>query len=166
MEDRTAVDREMLIAWLNDAHAMEQAQIPVLEKHAEDAEGFPDIRERDERHIEETRRHAERVKECIEHLGEASSAPKNVLGSMMGNMQSLMTAPFEDKLVKNFLMDFASENLEIASYSAIVTAARDLGEEEIAGTCEEILREEEEMADWLRENLPSVVRRGRLQRSA
>jgi ferritin-like metal-binding protein YciE len=76
----------------------------------------------------------------------------------MGNIQSLMTEPFRDEMVKNFLMDHAAENLEIASYTAIVTAARDLGEEDIARTCEQILEEEREMAKWLLENLPLAVR--------
>jgi ferritin-like metal-binding protein YciE len=77
---------------------------------------------------------------------------------MMGNVQSVMTGPFQDELVKNFLMDYAAENLEIASYNAIITAARDLGEEEVARTCEQILREEQAMAGWLQENLPTAVR--------
>lgn len=153
-----AEDREILIRWLNDAHAMEQAQIPVLENHAKDAEGFPHIRARDEQHVEETRRHAELVRGCLQRLGETPSATKSLLGSMMGNVQSVMTGAFRDELVKNFLMDHAAENLEIASYSALVTAAREVGEEEIARTCEEILREEEAMAGWLRENLPTAVR--------
>jgi ferritin-like metal-binding protein YciE len=55
-------------------------------------------------------------------------------------------------------MDFATENLEIASYNAIITAARDLGEDYVARTCEQILRDEQEMAGWLQENLPTAVR--------
>jgi ferritin-like metal-binding protein YciE len=49
---------------------MEQAQIPVLENHAKDAADFPEFRARDERHLEETRRHAELVRGCLERLGE------------------------------------------------------------------------------------------------
>lgn len=151
-------DREVLIAWLNDAHAMEQAQIPVLENHARDAENFPHIRARDEQHVEGTRRHADLVRGCLERMGETPSATKSALNMMMGNVQSVMTGPFQDELVKNFLMDYAVENLEIASYSAIITAARDLGEEDVARTCEQILREEQAMAGWLQENLPTAVR--------
>lgn len=153
-----AQDREVLIAWLNDAHAMEQAQIPVLQNHAKDADAFPEIRARDEQHIEETGRHADLVRGCLERLGESPSATKSALGTMMGNAQSVMTGPFRDELVKNFLMDYAAENLEIASYNAIITAARDMGEEDIARTCEQILRDEEAMAGWLEENLPTAVR--------
>lgn len=40
--------REMLIAWLNDAHTTEQALVPILENHARDAREHPDIQARDE----------------------------------------------------------------------------------------------------------------------
>lgn len=153
-----AQDRETLISWLNDAYAMEQAQIPVLQNHAKDAEAFPHIRQRDEEHLLETRRHADLVKGCIQQLGAEPSVTKGALGTMMGTIQSVMTEPFRDEIVKNFLMDFAAENLEIASYSAIVTAARDLGEESVATTCERILGEERAMAGWLEQNLPMAVR--------
>jgi ferritin-like metal-binding protein YciE len=153
-----AQDREVLVAWLNDAYAMEKAQIPVLENHAKDAREFPSIRLRGEQHVEETRRHAELVGDCIERLGESPSATKSALGTMIGNVQSVTTGAFRDELVKNFLMDFAAENLEIASYNAIITAARDLGEDYVARTCEQILRDEQEMAGWLQENLPTAVR--------
>lgn len=131
---------------------------PVLENHARDARDFPEIRERDEQHLEATRRHADLVRGCLESLGESPSGMKSALGTLMGSVQSVATGPFQGELVKNFLMDFASENLEIASYSAIITAARDLGEEDVARTCEGVLRDEQAMADWLQENLPSAVR--------
>lgn len=153
-----AQDRELLIAWLNDAYAMEQAQIPVLENHARDAETLPHVRARDEQHLEETRRHADLVRGCLERLGESPSKVKSVFGSMMGAMQSVATGPFRDELVKNFLQDYASENLEIASYSALISAARDLNEPDIASTCERILEDERNMARWLEDNLPTAVR--------
>ena len=153
-----AQDREMLIAWLNDAYAMERAQIPVLENHAKDAAAFPAIRARDEQHLAETRRHVELVEQCITQLGEKPSQAKGLMGRMMGTVQSVVTGPAEDELVKNFLMDFASEHLEIASYTALIAGARELGEEQIATTCETILRDEQAMAGWLQENLPMAVR--------
>ena len=153
-----ASDREFLIGWLNDAYAMEQAQIPVLENHAKDARAYPHIQQRDEQHLEETRRHAEMVRGCLERLGEKPSRTKSMLGTVFGNVQSVMTGAAEDEIVKNCLMDFAAENLEIASYSALITAARELGETEIASTCERILDDERQMAHFIEDNLPNAVR--------
>jgi ferritin-like metal-binding protein YciE len=106
--------------------------------------------------MEETRRHAELVRGCIERLGEKPSTAKSLLGQMLGAGQSVATGMFRDEVVKNFLADFAAENFEIASYRALIAAARAVGDEETARVCEEILREER-MAAWLTENLPRVV---------
>jgi ferritin-like metal-binding protein YciE len=59
---------------------------------------------------------------------------------------------------KNLLSACAAENLEIAAYRALIAAAPAVGDEETAGVCEEILRDEKRMAAWLMENLPWVVR--------
>jgi ferritin-like metal-binding protein YciE len=140
---------ELLISWLKDAYSMEKALIPVLENHADDAKDYPEVRERDLRHAEETRRHMDLVEECLERLGEEPSTAKTVLGDLMGRVQAVTTAPFKDELMKNFLSDYAAEHFEIACYKALIAASRASGEPEIAATCEEILRDEEEMARWL-----------------
>lgn len=150
--------KKLLLAWLNDAYAMEKALIPILEHHARDARDYPHIRARDLDHLEQTRHHADLVKGCIERLGESPSTTKTALGSLIGTMNSVATGPFEDELVKNFLSDYAAEHLEIASYKALIAAAQEVGDRETALVCEQILWEEEDMARWLEENLPMAVR--------
>lgn len=150
--------KEMLLAWLNDAHAIEEALIPNLENHVKDAEGHPQIQARIRQHLEETRRHAELVRGCIERLGDKPSKAKAVLGKVIGGMAGLGTGPFGDELVKDFVADFAAEHLEIASYQRLIVAARELGDEATVRTCEQILPEERAMAQAIEENLPVVVR--------
>lgn len=151
------IRRETLIAWLNDAYAMETALVPVLENHAKDAKHLPEVEARDRRHVEETRRHAELVRQCLERLGETPSSAKTALGSLLGGMQAPATGMFEDEVVKNFLTDYATEHFEIASYTALIAAAREADQPEIVAACEQILREEEDMADWIRDRLPGIV---------
>ena len=55
-------------------------------------------------------------------------------------------------------MDSSAENMEIASYRAIIEAADQLGESEVARVCRQIMADEERMAEWLRDNLPILVR--------
>jgi len=150
-------DRQLLISWLNDAYAMETALIPILENHAKDASAFPAIEAKDREHAAQTRQQAERIKGCLERLGEQPSKVKTALGSLFGFLQAPATGLFGDELIKNFLMDYATENFEIACYEALITAADQLGETEIAAVCRDILQEEQQMADWIRNNLPSVV---------
>lgn len=149
--------RKCLIAWLNDAYAMEQGLIPILKNHAKDADEHPDVRARIEMHIEETRSQAERLKSCLELLGEKPSAMKSGMASFFGALQAPMTGMSSDELVKNCLTDYATENFEIACYRALILAAQELGEPAIAETCTAILAEEQQMADWLAQQLPTAV---------
>lgn len=148
---------ETLIAWLNDAQAMEHSLIQVLENHAKDAKDHPHVQARIQEHVEQTRHHADLVKGCIEHLGGTASAVKSGMGTVMGVVQGMSTALAKDELVKNALADYASEHFEIASYQALIVAARQAGDERTAGVCQDILHEEEEMARWLEQQLPSIV---------
>ena len=79
------------------------------------------------------------------------------MGSPIGNMQSVMTGAFQDELVKNCLSDSAAENFEIASYKALIAAAQEIGDQETVLACQENLREDEAMAQWLDQHLPIVV---------
>jgi ferritin-like metal-binding protein YciE len=152
-----SAEEEQLLAWLNDAYAMEKAQIPILEEHAKDARRHPEVRERDLQHLKETKQHAKDVRKCIEYLGEKPSVSKKMIGRVTGAMQSVSTEPFQDEIMKNFIMDYAAEHFEIACYRSLIAAAEEAGHPRIAQVCEEILEEEEAMAEWLHDHLPKAV---------
>lgn len=154
----SAERRRLLISWLEDAHAMEVGLVPILESHARDAARHPMIRERMERHVLETERHAEMLRACLARFGEEPSATKSVASRVLGSIEAYATGPFRDEEVKNGLMDYALENLEIAAYRALITAARTLGEIETLEVCREILREEEDMAAFLEDTWSTTVR--------
>lgn len=158
--------QELLISWLKDAHSMETGLIPILENHANDAKNYPQIQARIQQHVEETRQHANLVQGCIERHGESISAVKTGIGSLIGTVQSVATGPFEDQLVKNALADFASENFEVACYRALIVAAQQLGDQETVRVCEQILRDDQEMASWLEQNLPLTVQHMIQERAA
>ena len=149
---------KLLMAWLKDAYSMEKGLIPVLENHAKDAKDFPQIQSRIQQHVEETRTHADRLKNAIESQGESVSAVKAAVGGVIGAVQSVATGPFKDELVKNALSDFAAENFEVASYKALIAAAQQVGAAEVVRVCEQNQREDEAMARWLDQNLPTAVR--------
>ncbi len=149
--------RETLIGWLNDAYAMETGLVQVLENHANDVKDRPEMYRRIAQHLEETKMHAERVRDCVQRLGGDVSTMKTAMGAVSGFFQGRSTGASPDELVKNALADYASEHLEIASYRALIVAARALGEQHVVQVCEGILRDEEEMARWLEQSLPTVV---------
>lgn len=150
--------QDLLLAWLNDAYGMENALIQTLQNHARDAKNYPQMQAKLDQHLAQTRRHADMVKSCIERLGGSTNSVKTTLGAMMGKVQGLSTGPAADEVVKDGLADFAAENFEIASYTALIAAAQQLGDRETVATCQQILREEQEMARWLEENLPTTTR--------
>lgn len=149
--------RETLIGWLNDAYAMEKGLVQVLENHADDVKDRPEMYRKIAQHLEQTKMHAERVRECVERLGGSVSTVKTAMGAVSGFFQGRSTGASPDELVKNALSDYAAEHFEIASYRALITAARLLGENQVVQVCETILRDEQDMAHWLEQNLPNVV---------
>jgi len=152
-----ATEHEELIRWLNDAYMLELALEENLLKHANAANDFPDWRERIQQHVEETREHANAVRSCIERLGGSVSTSKAVIGEVAGRIQGLSTMMYKDEQVKNVLFDYAMEHFEIACYESLIAAAEQAGQPEVAQICEEILDDEETMADWLRAQIPLVT---------
>jgi len=149
--------KELLISWLNDAHGMENSLIKILEHQVKDARDHPPVQARLEQHLEQTKRHAQMTKECVEALGGHTSALKTGLATLFGQIQAPSTGAAKDEMVKNALTDYAAENFEIASYTALIRAAQDLNETHIATVCQQILQDEQAMADWIKQNLPSLV---------
>ena len=149
---------EQFVAWLNSAHSMEVSLAKVLENHAKDAKEFPEIQQRIEQHVDATKRHAKRVEDCLQLLGETPSSTKSLIGNITGMVQGASTGMFKDELVKNFLSDYGAEHFEIACYRSLIAAAEDLGRPEITVICEEILMEEEAMAEWIEDKIPEVTR--------
>lgn len=52
---------------------------------------------------------------------------------------------------------YVFENLEIATYTVLIAAAQEAGNTQTQMTCEQILPQEEAMADWLKEHLPEIT---------
>ena len=152
----TDKQKETLVAWLNDAHAMELSLVKNLEGKSNDADeaGKKDVKSRIDEHIEETRKHAELVKSCIERLGGDTSIAKDMMGKAMGYVQGAMNSMYNDTMVKNALESYAAEHFEIAAYTSIISAAKEIGDVETVSICSKILKEEEQMAAWAFEQIP------------
>jgi ferritin-like metal-binding protein YciE len=150
--------KERLVQWLRDAHAMEEQAEQMLSSQAKRLENYPALRDQIERHLQETRRHAERVQGCIERQGSSKSAIKDMAGKIVAVGQGLSGLFVGDEVVKGSLADYTFEHMEIASYKILIGAAEEVGDSETKRVCQEILREEEAMASWLEQNLPSLTR--------
>lgn len=149
--------RKWLIQWIRDAHAMEEQAETMLNGQVGRLENYPELRERIRQHVEETRGQAARLKTCLEGLGEDTSTLKDTGGKLMAWGQSFSGLFAGDEVMKGSLASYTFEHMEIASYTMLIAAAESLGEAEVARACEQNLREEEAMADWLLQRLPGTT---------
>ncbi len=150
---------ELLINWLKSAHSLESTLANVLENQADRATSFPELQSRLYGHREESLRHANMVERCITELGGDVSAIRAQVSKLFGEAQSKMLGTFQDTVVRDLIVGITSEQMEISSYTAIITLAEELGENRVVEICEDILQDEENMYDFLEENLEEVVRR-------
>ncbi|MRX49204.1 DUF892 family protein [Paracoccus sp. S-4012] len=150
--------REWLVMWLRDAHAMEEQAETMLTGQASRIESYPDLKDRITRHLEETKAQAERLRQCLEGMGESPSKLKDAGGKLMATGQAMGGMFAGDEVMKGSLASYAFEQMEIASYRVLIAAAEHLGEMRVAEACKANLQEEIAMAEWLASHLPGTTR--------
>ncbi len=148
---------DLVIAWLDNAYALESGLVQTLQSHAKDARDFPQLQARIQQHVEESRRHAGLVRGCVVRLGGSTSGLKSGIAAVAGKGQGVTMRPAQDRVVKNALADCSAEQMEISSYKALIAAAQDLGDQETVSMCQQILQDEEEMARFLDQQLSTIV---------
>jgi ferritin-like metal-binding protein YciE len=149
--------KDNLLDWLRDAHAMEQQAEQMLKAQASRIEHYPKIKARIEQHLQETLGQQKLLVGCIERLGGRPSAMKDAMGKVMAFGQAAGGAFNSDEIIKGAIAGYVFENLEIATYTALISAAQIVGDTETVRVCEEILPQEEAMAKWILENLPELT---------
>ena len=150
-------EQEHFITWLKDAHAFESKMLPELKAHAAQAAEHPQVQAMILQHAAETEQHAETVSRLIEQFGGSVSALKTVVGQTVGAAMGASTRLAEDAVVKNAIAEFTFEHTEIASYLSLIAAAEHLHLTEAIEPLRTILRQEEAMADWLRNQIGVVT---------
>jgi ferritin-like metal-binding protein YciE len=124
----TTTANEHLNDWLRDAHAMEEQAEKMLNAQADRLEHYPALRARIVQHIE-----------------------LMAFGQAVGGMTA------SDEVVKGAMAGYVFENLEIASYTSLIGAAKAVGDSATQTACEQILVQEKAMAAWLLEHLPEIT---------
>src|SRR5262249_51569067 len=88
------------LQWLRDAHAMEEQAEQMLRGTARRIKNYPELKAQLERHSEETRRHADMVRRCIERRGSNISALKDTAAKLVTVGQVLSGLFVRDEIVK------------------------------------------------------------------
>jgi ferritin-like metal-binding protein YciE len=143
--------KEQLIKHIDEAHAMEQNVLRMLDGMISSTDD-PQILDALEHHKVQTQNHADRMAQRLEAHGASPSAVKQI-GGVLG---ALAKMPLDfvrgEKAGRNARDGFATEHLEIASYELLRRIAQKAGDEETAQAASEIIEEEKTMANLISDN--------------
>jgi ferritin-like metal-binding protein YciE len=162
-----STSEQKVVQYLNEAHATELALVRVLQSQiAMTPRGS--YREGLERHLDETRDHAERVGARLEDLGQGGGLLTGAVGvveTVIGQALAVGKAPFdllrgsggEEKVLKNAKDACATEALEIATYTALERLAASVGDDVTARLATSIRADEERMLARVLREIPQLT---------
>ncbi|MCU6664254.1 hypothetical protein D3C75_523370 [compost metagenome] len=152
--------------WLRDAHAMEKQAESMLESMSSRIDNYPALRTRIEQHLTETRHQITVLEEILDRNNISRSVIKDSMSKMVAFGQSFGGMFPSDEIVKGAISGYVFENFEIACYTSLVAAAKQAGDTASVPALENILAEEQRMADWLLEHLPDTTEQFLLRANA
>jgi ferritin-like metal-binding protein YciE len=159
--------QQKIVQYLNEAHGSELALVRQLQAQiAMTPKG--QYRDGLETHLQETRRHAERLEARLAELGQGDNPLQAGLGaleSLIGQALALTKTPLdlvrgtggEEKVLKNAKDSCAAEALEIATYTALVRLARTAGDGKTERLAKSVLADEQKMLDRLLKEIPRLT---------
>jgi ferritin-like metal-binding protein YciE len=140
--------RDQMVAYLKDAHALEQMSLTMTATSAKAAKD-PVLRAVFEHHHEETQQHERLVRERIEAYGEKTSTIKDVgarVAALAKGAAAMVPGDTAGRLARD---GYVQEHTEIASYELLRRVADRVGDRETADVAERILANERETAEKL-----------------
>jgi len=159
--------QKKIVQYLGEAQASEHALVRVLQSQiAMTPRGT--YRTALEQHLGQTRDHAARVGERLCELGHGGNPLTAAVGtvqSVVGQALALGKTPLhllrgsggEEKVLKNAKDAYASEALEIATYTAIERLAGAVGDEQTAKLAASVRADEEQMLQRVLREIPKLA---------
>jgi ferritin-like metal-binding protein YciE len=136
---------EKLVDYIEDAHAMEQNVLRMLDSMIKTTKD-PEIKTELEEHRGATERHEARLRERLEELGEGTSKPKEaalVAGAMAKSLLDQMRGDKPGRIARD---GYVTEHMEIAAYQLLERFAARAGDDRTVEIARANRRDEEEMA--------------------
>ncbi len=159
---------QKIVQYLNEAQATEAGLVRVLQSQiAMTPKGS--YRTGLEKHLDETRRHAERVGERLTDLDAGTNPLKAGIGAaegVVGQVLAVAKTPWdlvrgggggEEKVLKNAKDACATEALEIATYTSLERLAQSVGDQTTADLAVSIRADEEKMLERLLREIPKLT---------
>src|SRR3954454_17131836 len=158
---------QKILQYLEEAHASEVGLVRVLQSQIAMTPGGS-YRTGLEKHLRETRDHAERVQARLSELGEGDNPIQVGIGvaeSVIAQALALSKTPLdllrgsggEEKVLKNAKDAAATEALEIATYTSIERLAKRTGDDKTAELAASIREDEEQMLERVLREIPKLT---------
>jgi ferritin-like metal-binding protein YciE len=139
---------EQLIKHLDEAHAMEQNVLRMLDAMISTTDD-PEILQELEHHKIETEGHAMRMRARLEAHGAQPSTVKQAAGILTALAKMPLDMVRGERAGRNARDGYATEHLEIASYELLKRIAQRASDEETVSDCDLIIAQERAMADTI-----------------
>ncbi len=140
--------KEQLVKHLDEAYAMEQSVLRMLDGMIETTED-PEIKNELREHKLETERHAERMQQRLEAHSASPSMVREAGGIAGALLKSVLDLTRGEQAGRNARDVYATEHLEIASYQLLERVALHAGDEETAEVARQNREDEKAMAKKL-----------------
>ncbi len=159
--------KQKVVQYLNEAHATEVGLTRVLQSQiAMTPSGS--YRSGLEKHLTQTRDHAERVQKRLTDLGVGNNPLQvgvGAAGAVIGQVLAFAKTPLdlvrgsggEEKVLKNAKDACATEALEVATYTALERLARSVGDATTADLAASIRADEQKMLDRVLGEIPKLT---------
>lgn len=148
--------REVFVTGLRNAHALENQAHEMLERQVERMGDYPELQSRLRDHLRETKTQLSRLEQCLSNLGESTSSMKDTALAFGANIAAMGHAMAGDEVLKNVFANSGLEAYEIATYKSLLRMA-DIADPKAAETLRQSLREEEDMAAWVADNVDRIT---------
>jgi ferritin-like metal-binding protein YciE len=149
----TPVVRTVFVTGLQNAHAVENQALSMIDRQLDRLVRYPEIAERLRSHRLETEDQIRRLDDILGSLGERSSGLKDMALGFMGNLAAMGNVMASDEVLKNQFVNAAFENFEVASYTSLVALAEASELPTAVELLRQTLQEEITMAAWVQESL-------------
>jgi ferritin-like metal-binding protein YciE len=138
--------REKLADYVEDAHAMEQNDLKMIDSMISTTDD-PDVKQMLEEHKRETEEHERRLRERLDAMGRGTSARKQAQAVGAALLKGVGDVARGDKAGKNARDGYTAEHLEIAAYQLLERLAEKAGDTETAEVARRNRADEEQMAE-------------------
>lgn len=149
----------VFVEGLKNARALEHQALALMDRQIDHLENYPDVSDRLRSHRRETETQIERLDHLLDDFDAQNSMLKEIALSLTGNMAAIAHVFAPDEILKNSFANYAFENFEIASYQSLLTLADAGGFAQANAPLNTTLREEQAMAEWVRDALPRITLR-------